>query len=388
MRGKIFTFSVLAALLLSGCGNSVYGPRRLIWAGYADGGRPEVEGGSAKACPAQPQPAGVDLTDHFYTTACMSLRAPGDAAAARIMMEAGTTLSRMRCNDFFAERAGNQARQRIIRRAVLPVSALITGLIALRDFKTEDGRSEAVQLLGLGQTATIAGLELYEAEFLFGSANVNSVRLLTMRALDEHAARILESGAGFYAAARHLIDHQMVCTPANILALSQDAIRTGAISASEPVIPAAQPAALSDQKIISAMSSSLRVDALSADELGALWWLEQIRLSGAAADQDTLAVLQDRLKRLPLNPVQGAAGALTVDTEIVKLFSDQLKKLSGDVTNGFVVTRALIMQKLAAAAPPPAVERAKDVRFQLPAGSVPPTSRAIEVGVQERASSK
>ena len=383
MRRKgLIGVAAASAVLLSGCGTSVYGPRRLIYAGYIDGSQPEVQDGAARPCPTDSIiPTTADLTLNFTNRACTSLRSTTDPSAANMMMQAGITLTRMRCADFFAQRGGNQGRARILRGAVLPVSALLTGLIALKNFKTDEGRIEATQILGLGQTATIAGLELFESEFLFGSANVNSVRLLTMRALNRHAEEILKTNVGFDAAARHLIDHQMICTPANILALAQEAIRTSQIEAATPLNPSRQPAVARDQQMIATMSSNLHVDTLTADQLGAMWWLEQLPMPRSGTDQDVLAVIHNRLALLPLNPVQGTAGYFTVDDSVVNLFSASLQTFSPDIRNGFIVTRTLLAQKISAAAPLDVLERTKDIHFQLPTTAVAPTSGSIEVGV-------
>jgi len=136
-----------------------------------------------------------------------------------------------------------------------------------------------------------------------------------------------------------------------------------------------------DQQMIATMSSNLRVDTLTADQLGALWWLEQLPTPRSGADQDVLAVIHNRLVGLPLNPVQGAAGNFTVDDSIINLFSASLQTFSPDVRNGFIVTRTLLAQKIGAGAPPDVLERTKDVHFQLPTTAVAPTSGSIEVGV-------
>src|SRR5215217_5274633 len=139
--------AVTCELLTSACGNTVYGPRRLIQGGYVDDGN--VNGGR-RNCPTvrQLDSTGnpLNLTHRFFDLACDSLRDPRNTALANAMMDAGITLNRMRCNDFFAQRAGNQTRERILRGAIAPVSALITGIIGVSDFATDAGRREAIQI--------------------------------------------------------------------------------------------------------------------------------------------------------------------------------------------------------------------------------------------------
>lgn len=379
---KTIAAALIGALLTSACGNTVYGPRRLIQGGYVDDGDDTAQ----RHCPAQP-PATRDITPmnmtyEFHDRACDSLRKHGDTALARRMMDAGITLNRMRCNDFFAERAGNQTRERIIRGAIAPVSALITGIIGIANFNTDAGRQEAIQILGIGESATIAGLELYESEFLFGAANVNSVRTLTMRAADEHAAGILSQNVGFYTAARHLIDHQMICTPANILELAQAAIREGRIVPATRIRGANEFAGgADDQATISSIQASLQVESLTADQLGSLWWLSELVKGGGAYNQDALAVIHARLAELPVNPVGGTTGAFTPDTALVQQFAPLFDQLSANVTSGFFVTRRRLDDKIAQPAPPPVLDRTNEIHFSLPVEATP-TGRAVEVGVE------
>ena len=370
-----------SVVLLSGCGTTVYGPRRLIAVGQIDSGPGVVARNCPATPPARPAMTRIDLPENFYDKACVSLRAENDSIKAREMMDAGITLTRMRCNDFFAERAGHQTQERVFRRSVAPVSAVLTGIIGLIAFKTDAGRQQAIQILGIGQSATIAGLELYESEFLFGSANVNSVRTLTMRALDEHARLILDTRVAFYGAARHLIDHQMICTPANILELSQSAIREGRIAPATPIQSGPAVRGSVDRSIMATLSSNLRITSLTSDQLGCLWWLTEIVRAGGTPDQNALAIIKDRLKDLPLNPVSGATGSLTIDTALVGLFANNLGQLSTAVTNGFFVTKKLLERRIAALTPSDPLERAKDISFELPPESAPPAAAAVEVGI-------
>lgn len=384
---KAILFAVACGLLTTACGNTVYGPRRLLQGGFVDDG----DDAAQRHCPAERSAttravSPMNLTYDFHDKACDSLRAPSDTAMARLMMDAGVTLNRMRCNDFFAQRAGNQTRERVLRGAIAPVSALLTGIIGIVDFNTDAGRQEAIQILGIGESATIAGLELYETEFLFGAANVNSVRTLTMRAADEHAAGILAQNVGFYTAARHLIDHQMICTPANILELAQTAIREGRIEQATRVRNAPGFAdGTDDQRTIAQIQANLQTDVLTADQLGSLWWLSELVKGGGAISQDVLSIIQARLASLPVNPVRGAAGSLTVDTPLIQQFKPLLDQLSQTVTGSFFVTQRRLDAKIAETAPPSALDRTRDVHVILPAQAVP-TGRAVEVGVESEAS--
>lgn len=381
MRSKALVATLGVAMLVSACGNTVYGPRRLIQAGEFDDGST-----GERHCPATPptsrEATPIDLPKHFYDLACSSLRSPNSPEVAREMIDQGVTLTRLRCNDFFAQRMANQMQERVLRGAVTPVSALLTGIIGATSFSTDAERQDAIQILTIGQNATEAGLDLYEREFLFGSDNVNAVRTLTMRALDEHGARILREDVGFYGAQRHLIDHQMICTPANILELSRTAIREGRIAPSTPISRAPVVAGLDgDQAVIRALSRNLRVTELSANQVGALWWLSELVAGGGTISQDTLLVIQDRLSGLPVSPITGSAGSLVVDTALVGSFRSQLQSLSASTTSGFEVARRLLATEIARPAPPAVLDRTKSINFDLPFEATPEVSRSQEVTI-------
>ena len=354
----------LAATLVSGCANTFYGPKRLL----------QVRGLENETCPATTgsQNAGKkgSLSHRFHELGCKSFENPDDPTLARKMVQAGLTLSHMRCSDFFAQRAGNQTRQRIVERTVLPVSALLTGIISLVNFDSDAGRQDATAILALGQAATVAGLEIYEAEFLFGSANINAVRQLTSKAMAENATIILQQNTNFYEAARYLIDHQMICTPASILGLAQQALR------GEEIEPAAgiqlSGNAATDQSRVAALAANFNPGkALTGDEVGALWWL----VSTPQEERTTpiLQAIHSRLTGLAVNPVaETSPGTFAVKQALLPGIEREVSKLSPEVVNGFAATRASIedMLKTQGAAAP--LSPVADLKFKVPASSMPP----------------
>jgi len=206
-----------------------------------------------------------------------------------------------------------------------------------------------------------------------------------MRAADEHAAGILSQSVGFYTAARHLVDHQMICTPANILELAQAAIREGRIVPATRIRdPQVFAGGIDDNDIISRIQTSLQAGDLTADQIGSLWWLSELVKAGGAFSQNDLAVIHARLAGLPVNPVGGTSGAFTVDTALVQQFTPQLDQLSTDVTSGFLVTKRLFEARIAEGTPPLVLDRTNAVHFSMPA-ELTPTGRAVEVGVQPAA---
>lgn len=379
IRSRSIALCLLVLLALNACQNTIYGPRRLIHNDAVDYGDEESSRCSSSKIGGAD---GADLVQNFFYTACASINNRWSPAVAKEMIEAGVTLNRVRCTDFFAERAGHQTQERIVRGTIAPLSALLTGIIAIANFKSDDSRKDAIQILGIGQSATIAGLELFESEFLFGAANVNSVRTLTMRALDEHAAGILAEDTNFYGAARHLIDHQMICTPANILELSQDAIREGRVVPRTRLDAGLrQLAASGDQKTATMISQSLQAPQLTDDQLGTLWWLSELQKAGAPIDQDRLTVIGDRLAKLPVNPVQGTVASLNADAPLIRSFAPMLNAFSSPILSSFEVTRRLLDRKIAETVPPSVLDRTEDIRFQRPTTSDVQPTRAFEVGI-------
>ncbi len=316
------------------------------------------------------EPSKLDISGYFIDVACESVNLPDDPVLAARMIEVGITLNRVRCNDFFAERGGRQFGYRIIRNAVAPVSALLAGVIALTRFKGEGGQGEATQILGIGQAATVAGLELYQAEFLFGANNINSVRILTMRALDDHSRKVIDSGVGFFGAARHLIDHQMICTPANILDMSQTAIRSGRIEGSSPAASVATKDQQDSLRIATHIAQLTGRSDLDASALGSLWWQTQLQADDLLLQQK-LAVIRDRTGSISPAPVIGVFGNYRIGA---KEYAALLDKLPETDKASFRITAARMTEALG---PPPSslttdadvIARVRDIRFVLPTES-------------------
>lgn len=222
-----------AAALLSGCGNSANGPPRLFIAGApaeSPVGATCVDG--QVQVPATTEPSDRHLlSDDFFARACASFEQEEDESRARLMTRLGVTLTTIRCRDFFHERGGNQTRERILRGSIAPVSALLTGLVGAVDFDSDADRLNWLEVLALGESASLATLDLYEREFLFGAENVASVEVLVLRALEVHGQAIEAQNVDFHQAARNLVQHERICTPAAILDLTRSAIRNGQVAA-------------------------------------------------------------------------------------------------------------------------------------------------------------
>lgn len=379
MRAMYFKRSAAAvaaaSVMLTGCGNTVYGPRRVVQAGYFDSGDRGIkytcqQPGTLAGTPAPtPTPTSIDsnglnLVYEFNRLACVSVNSRTDPIAAAAMMDAGFTLTRLRCNDFFAERAAHQMQARFWRGTIAPVSAILTGVIGLVNF-TDSERTDAIQILGITQAATVAGFELYEQEFLFDTENVNAVRRLVMRALDAHSdAAMTRPITGFQHGVRHLTDNQMICTPANILELVRTSIAEGEVRAFEGGPVSGRHS--SGAALLEAMSRTRTAQALGAatltdDQLGSLWWLAQNNLS-----QAELEVVADRLgPSLKAQVLTGAAGSLTLVPAKQATLAMLSADLSQSTSSSFAQTVASLKSAIATRGAATPVAAVSEIRFSL-----------------------
>lgn len=148
------------------------------------------------------------------------------------MLEAGFSLVSARCNDFFAQKNGTQLGVRTAFDAVAPVVALLTGILSITNFSNAQERKDRESVLAFGSVALMAGLKIYESNFLFSADNIENVRELTTTALNTHAQAVRKlTGHTFDTSLSYLIEHQMYCTPSKIRDLAEGAIANGRIKA-------------------------------------------------------------------------------------------------------------------------------------------------------------
>jgi hypothetical protein len=151
----------------------------------------------------------------------------------KAMLSSGFTHIYSYCDNYFDLMGTNQRRSRIMRDSVAPISALITGVLALHNFEKNPGKKEdLLALLGLATGATASVLDIYDEHMLFGAENIGAVEKLTEAALTEHSSTVLAfKTVTFDAAVRHLLDNQSHCSPQHILSLTREAIREGNVVA-------------------------------------------------------------------------------------------------------------------------------------------------------------
>ena len=238
---KAATASLLALSVAACSTPHMRGPAMPVRLAHVDGAIGTPNGtcdSSGNFTPDAPGKGSAQLNNlelNFSRLVCRSLADSGNATKAADMLQGGATLVKVRCNDYFAAKGTSQEKARLTRSLIAPVSALFTSVFAVVNFSSEKRESDYLALLAAGSTFANAGLKIYEEQFLFNADNINSVRGLTMRALDTHRAAILAaSPLTFDTAIRQLTDHEMICTPASILDLTRSAIDTGTVKARKP----------------------------------------------------------------------------------------------------------------------------------------------------------
>ncbi|WP_448657954.1 hypothetical protein ACPVPU_10830 [Sphingomonas sp. CJ99] len=225
--------AVAAALMVQACSYSVHGPIRPFQAGYL---------GDTLSCD---DPTGIRtsvLEDRFVAAACASAAASSDNDLAIAMLETSFSMTNARCTDFFADKAGNQARANIVRSSVAPVLTLLTGVLSIVNIKNDvDGekRADWERGLTLASTATLAGLTVYEENFLFSADNIDDVRGLTKHAMAQYRQTVLRmTNHTFDTSVDYALEYHMICTPGKIKSLVKQAIKDKKI---EVIDRAAQP---------------------------------------------------------------------------------------------------------------------------------------------------
>lgn len=163
-----------------------------------------------------------------------------DPVKQRAFMEAGFALIQARCNSYILSKADNQRQVNVWRDTFAPVTALLTGALALIS-KGGGDSNDALTIFSLGTSGASAGFRIYEQRFLFGAENVNSVRLLVLKALIDNsitASKTLDKNLTYSQSVIHLINNQAVCSPAHILQLVSAAIEAGKVESKKSDVTA------------------------------------------------------------------------------------------------------------------------------------------------------
>ncbi len=201
------------------------------------------------------------LQDRYISAACASAASPQDDALAKAMLQTSFSLTNARCTDYFAQKAGSQSEVNIARSIVAPALTLLTGVLSIVNFKNDlNGakRAEWEKGLSLASAATLAGLTIWEENFLFSSENIDDVRSLTNHAMAEYRIAVLKlTNHTFDTNVDYVLQYHMICTPGKIKGMVKQAIKDKKITvvdrstdtpiapANVPAVPAAAPAGAS-----------------------------------------------------------------------------------------------------------------------------------------------
>lgn len=275
-----------------------------------------------------------------------------EADATSEMLETGFTAVYASCSDFFQSSGKDQTRLLVLRDIIVMLSSLAGGALAIIDRDGADvgqGNENVLAGIALGTTATLSGIDIYTERFLFGAENIDSVRELTLKALDAHRTRVLERPPLTYErVVVHLMDHQAICTTRRIAMMARKAIAEGEIEASRQDEGSTELTRRRDEATLDQLGQVVGVPrGLTPDQAGALWWL----LFAGPESEAELQEINEKLEELPNGPFDGASNRRSPwasETSVRKL----IRAFSAETLAAF--EKALEdKRKAAGAAPPP-----------------------------------
>lgn len=206
-------------LLLAGC-YSFQGPERIV---------------TKDARPANLRSSNIDMFVEDFKLAEAYRKQNPSAANPYVpqMLRSGFMYNYTFCENYFTQMGQSQRRSQIVRSALPPITALITGIIGLQNFSKNPGAKEdLITSLAIGSAATTAVLNIYDEHFLFGAENIGAVQVMALKAQDAHATKVFEQESiTFERAMQHLIDNQGQCSPQSILSLARSVLKSAKLKA-------------------------------------------------------------------------------------------------------------------------------------------------------------
>ncbi len=161
--------------------------------------------------------------------------APPDPRVQLLFLRRGFDVIETQCVAYLDGKADRQRSINVVRDTFGPIAALTSGIIGLTD-GGDAIDNDVLAALGLTTTAATAAFEIYERRFLFDAKNVNSVKRLVIRALNEDSearlASLTNGDLNWTSSIKFLRKNQEICNPHEILELVQSAIANGKI---EPI---------------------------------------------------------------------------------------------------------------------------------------------------------
>ena len=192
--------------------------------------RASCNGGAPKVPASIPTPAPSPSPTPSPAPVSSAARDGQNNPYIRPMVRSGMMYVRTYCSDYFRSMAVEQRKSRIVRDSIAPITALIAGIAGVRDLGF-DGVPEDDILTGAALWAVGTGsvLDIFDEHLLFGANNIDSVRGLAMEALGVHRVAVMGNidTYEFEDAVEALLEHQNICSPQSLLALTKEAIEAG-----------------------------------------------------------------------------------------------------------------------------------------------------------------
>jgi hypothetical protein len=321
MRAEcILALVVMATTLISGC-TTATGPENVI----------SSKGILIKDTPGLPSAL-------FAATNASYLDRPNPAKAHE-MMRTGYAVIYANCSDFFSSAGQTQKWLVFSRDSIGAAGTLTTAVMALHN-----ASHNAVANVALATGAAFSGIDIYTKNFLFSAENVDSVRQLTLRALDAHAAAVgFHDDDDYEFAYLTLLDNQDYCSSMSITAMAREAIKKGDVVASNnPSDDLKSITDVQDEAVLSGLGRALHPPgALTMDQAGALWWLLK-----STYTTDQLGTIATKLKDLDADKSPIKNGKYVDGWPLLDKVDGLLDKFSND-------TKEAIKKTIADASAPP-----------------------------------
>ena len=176
-----------------------------------------------------------NLFGSFVESYKISLADTENTQKGLAMARAGYDLADYYCAQFFQAGGENQKWLNLSKDLVAALGTLATGASALTG-----ATGSTTTVLALATATAYNGIDIYTRNFLFGAANINSVRNLTLGAMAAHRTASVDAAAApagawtFGTAMRKIEEHQAVCQSAAIRDLVLQAINTSKATTQQP----------------------------------------------------------------------------------------------------------------------------------------------------------
>lgn len=195
---------------------------------------------------------------------------------AKNLLEQGLSLVYNNCMDFFRREGKLQTTLNVIRDTTALVGSVAAGAIAALHTS-----QDAAAVVSLTVAGVSGGITVANANFLFGTDNIDAVRELIVRALATHhdqieqAANTTPTLVTVPWALDQIQDHQALCRPAHILSLTRSAIKNGDIEPYNAGATATTAIGSTRQQMDDfdqTLAQALGVGAITDEQAAALYW--------------------------------------------------------------------------------------------------------------------